>query len=131
MLRWLLVLPLVLASCLPFSGPTPDAGEGRLEIEVVAGPVCPVVQDPPEPDCEARPVAEAPLFVSPGDGRDIIVAEATTDVAGLATISLPPGDYLLAAGDVEGLMGRPSTVIISVAAGETTRVTLAYDTGIR
>jgi len=131
MLRWLIVLPLVLASCLPQSAPTPGVREGTLEVTVLAGPVCPVAQDPPDPECEARQVAGAPLFVSPGDGRDILVADAMSDEAGLATISLPPGDYILGAGDVDGLMGRPDSVIVTVAAGQATRVTLVYDTGIR
>jgi hypothetical protein len=76
-------------------------------------------------------VAGAPPFVSPGDGRDILVADASSDEAGLAAISLPPGDYILAAGDVDGLMGRPESVIVTVTEGQTTRATLVYDTGIR
>jgi hypothetical protein len=111
---------LAVSGCLPSK---PSASSG--------GPVCPVEQVPPEPGCEPRPVAGAPVFVQPGDGRDIMVAQATTDDDGMARITLPAGDYIVAGGDVEGLMGRPSTVGVVAAADAITTVDLVYDTGIR
>jgi hypothetical protein len=46
-------------------------------------------------------------------------------------LAVPPGKYLVTAGEVEGLLGQPATVEVSISAGETTSVTLEYDTGIR
>lgn len=123
-------LALLLAACLPI--PTPTAGgAGAIEVEVVAGPVCPVEQEPPDPNCAPRPVEGARIFVQPGDGRDILVGEATTDVDGNASIEIAPGDYIVVGGQVDGLMGLPEPTTVSVAAGQTATITLTYDTGIR
>ena len=121
---------LLLAACVPI--PTSTAGEpGAIQVEAVAGPVCPVEQEPPDPNCEPRPVAGARIFVQPGDGRDILVGEATTDAAGRATIEIAAGDYIVVGGEVEGLMGLPDATTVRVVAGQTTAITISYDTGIR
>ena len=123
-------LALLLAACVP--NPTPTAGRnGAIAVEVVAGPVCPVEQEPPDPNCEPRPVEGARIFVQPGDGRDILVGEATTDDGGRATIDIAPGDYIVLGGDFEGLMGRPEPATVTVLAGQTVTITLSYNTGIR
>jgi hypothetical protein len=70
-------------------------------------------------------------LVQPGDGRDIMVGQATTDAEGVARITLAAGDYIVAGGDVEGLMGRPAPVTIVIASGAVTTIDLVYDTGIR
>jgi hypothetical protein len=122
----------LLAACVPASAsPTPGGDVGTLRIEVVAGPVCPVEQDPPDPDCEPRAVDGARILVQPGDGRDIVAGEATTDADGHATIELAPGEYIVVGIEVEGLMGLPEPATVVVESGESVTVTLAYDTGIR
>ena len=125
------VLLLSLVACSPAGSSAPSADVGRLEMQVVAGPVCPVEQDPPDPSCDPRPVEGARIFVQPGDGRDILVGEATTDADGHAAIELPPGDYVVIGGEVDGLMGLPEPTTVTIAPGETLTITLAYDTGIR
>lgn len=125
-----LAIALLLAACQPDT-PATAAVSGVIEVEVLAGPVCPVEREPPDPNCEPRPVAGARIHVQPGDGRDILVGEATTDEAGMATIEIAPGDYVLVGGEVEGLMGRPDPTTVTVSAGTTVTITLIYDTGIR
>ena len=127
----LLSLATLLVACTPGGIPTPSGELGRLEIVVVAGPVCPVEQDPPDPNCEPRPVADARILVQPADGRDILVGEGTTDEQGQVTIDLPAGDYLVAGAEVEGLMGAPELASVTVVAGDTVTLSLGYDTGIR
>jgi hypothetical protein len=97
----------------------------------VAGPVCPVEQDPPDPGCAPRPVEGAPIFVQPADGRDIMIAQGTTDADGVVVLRVPPGDYVVSGGDVSGLMGLPEPTAVSVDAGATSTLDLGYDTGIR
>ncbi len=131
MTRWSIALLIVaVAGCAPTASGSP-ASDGTLQLEVVAGPICPVERDPPDPDCAPRPVGGARIFVQPGDGRDIVVGEATTDETGHATIAVAPGDYLVTGGEVEGLMGRPAATAVTVSSGRTVAVTLTYDTGIR
>lgn len=126
----MLGLALILTACLPVPEPTSGA-TGVIQIEVVAGPVCPVERDPPDPNCEPRPVEGVRVLLQPADGRDILVGEATTDADGNATIRVQPGDYLVVGGDVAGLMGRPDPTTVTVVAAETVTVSISYDTGIR
>ena len=94
---------------------------------VTAGPVCPV-EMPGDPSCGPRPVAGATLTIRSGD---TIVGTLTTDMGGLYRFALPPGDYLLEASPVEGLMGTPAAIPFSVAGTELTLRDVTYDTGIR
>lgn len=122
---------LLLAGCLPVPTPTPGAGTGTLSVTAVAGPVCPVEQDPPDPGCAPRLVAGARIFVQPGDGRDILVAQGATDADGVVELELPAGDYIVVGGEVEGLMGLPEPATVTIEAGQAATITLTYDTGIR
>jgi hypothetical protein len=97
---------------------------------VIAGPSCPVVTDPPDPDCRDRPVPGAVIVVLDRAGRQ--VARVTSDADGTFSIELAPGAYRLVPQPVEGLMGTAGEQQISVAAGEPlAEVIVAYDTGIR
>jgi hypothetical protein len=125
------IVVLILVGCTPSTSPSPTGETGVLEVRVVAGPVCPVETIPPDPACEPRRVGDARVFVSPGDGRDIVLAEGVTDDDGIVRLTLPPGDYIVAGGEVDGFFGLPEPTPATVLAGESTDVTLAYDTGIR
>ena len=127
---WPLVV-LLLVACVPVESPSPAPDTGTLEVRAVAGPVCPVETIPPDPSCEARPVENARVFVSPGDGRDILVAQGATDADGILRLDLPAGDYIVSGGEVDGLFGIPEPIAITVVAGEVAEATLACDTGIR
>jgi hypothetical protein len=98
----------------------------------VAGPACPVVQDPPDPACADRPVAGASVVVRSASGEP--VAEATTAADGTYLAAVPTaGTYVVEAQPVEGLMGTPAPVEVVVPAGPGAwaLADLGYDTGIR
>ena len=107
-----------------------EAATGTLRGEVVAGPVCPVVTDPPDPDCEDRPVpgAELVLEVVEGDGGQIRVL---ADEDGLFEIPLAAGRYTLIPQPMEGLLGTAAPVTLEISAGATIELSVVYDTGIR
>jgi len=131
MTRWPIGLLIVaMVACVPTASTSP-AVPGTIEIEVVAGPVCPVEREPPDPACDPGPVDGARILIQPGDGRDIVVGEATSDASGRATVEIAPGDYIVLGIDVEGLMGRPEPATVTVSPGQAVMVTLTYDTGIR
>ena len=129
MSRRLLAIPLllVLAACQPTS--SAGVASGDLELTAVAGPVCPVEHDPPDPGCEPRPVDGARILLSPGAGQDIVVAEAVTDGNGVARVTLPAGEYIATGLGVAGLFGSPPSVPVTVRAGVTTTLVLTWDTG--
>ena len=110
--------------------PPADEATGTLRGEVIAGPVCPVVTDPPDPDCADRPVpgAELVLEVGGGDGGQVRVI---ADENGLFEIVLSPGRYTLIPQPMEGLLGTAAPVTLEIGEATTTELTVVYDTGIR
>jgi hypothetical protein len=117
--------------------PVPDDGwpgkaaDGRTGIRgiALAGPVCPVERIPPDPKCGARPIAGAVVSVRDQAGTE--VATTTTGADGSYFVEVPAGLYVVTAASVDGLMGTPPALDVAVAAGGTSTVDLAYDTGIR
>jgi hypothetical protein len=108
----------------------PVPTDSGVRVMVVAGPTCPVVTDPPDPNCADRPVAGAVLVVTYLDGTE--VGRATSDAEGAAAIALAPGAYRLDPQPVEGLMGTPQPMEFSVEWGMLIpQLTVSYDTGIR
>lgn len=95
-----------------------------------AGPVCPVITDPPNPACADRPVVGAVLTVTDPSGSE--VARMTTGSDGRFAVALAPGAYRIVPQPVAGLLGTASPVEIQVAAeGPLTDLVVSYDTGIR
>ena len=124
----LILIGMLLVGCEPQAAPS---ASGMLQVAAVAGPVCPAEQVPPDPACDARPVPNAPVIVQPGDGRNVLVANAFTDEDGNARLSLPAGNYLVSGGEIDGLFGVPSPVQVTVTADGVVTIDLAWDTGIR
>lgn len=113
----------------PDAWPGP-AGAGQTGIAgvAVAGPTCPV-ETVGDPACAPRPVADATIVVVDGSGAE--VARAKTGVDGGFFIAVPAGDYTVRGESVEGLMGTPEPMSVSVSKGSASQVQLSYDTGIR
>jgi hypothetical protein len=101
---------------------------GHLAGRVVAGPQCPVQQDPPQPGCEDQPVTVS-LVVRDASAKGF---EALVDVVdGRFIVPLEPGDYVVEAPPLEMYMGTPAVVAVTVRSGTVTEIELHYDTGIR
>jgi hypothetical protein len=108
---------------------SPDAGKVRLDVALVAGPVCPVERNPPDPNCAARPVVRATIVIRDATGAQ--VAQLTSDAMGHATTDLAPGPYVVEAMSAAGLMGTPQPLSVQLTDAASGIVTLSYDTGIR
>jgi hypothetical protein len=97
---------------------------------VTAGPTCPVVTDPPDPNCAERPVSGAVLVFSDAKGAE--VARVTSQKDGSYAVELAPGAYHLTAQPMQGLMGTPAPIDVEVEAGQPmAEIAVSYDTGIR
>ncbi len=97
---------------------------------VSAGPICPVVTDPPDPDCADRPVVGAVLVIT--DPADVEIARITSGAGGEFSVDLPSGAYRLVPQSVDGLMGTAAPIEFGVEAeGPPTELQVIYDTGIR
>ena len=86
-------------------------------------PTCPSEPVSASAVCRARPVRDATLHV----GKLTL----TTDHAGRARATLTPGRYTLTAEQLGAYDGAPRPISFTVRAGETTRLRIAYDSGIR
>lgn len=121
----ILLIGFVLAAC---TGSTPEVA-GTVTGSLIAGPVCPVETNPPDPNCAPRPVQGAVIVATSADGDEI---EATSDAEGRFTLELPEGEYTLTYQPVEGLMGVPDQGSVSITQGSAIDLGfVAYDTGIR
>jgi hypothetical protein len=109
--------------------PVDVSGDATLDLMLVAGPTCPVVTDPPDPACDARPVQNATVVIRDASGTE--VARTTSDAAGHARATLPAGIYIVEALPVEGLMSTPPATAVWAIGTDPLPVTLSYDTGIR
>lgn len=114
----------------PDAWPAPG-GDGRsgLMLAATAGPTCPVETNPPDPACAPKAVPGAVVIVRDAAGDEVMTV--TLDATGVAFVELPPGDYVVEAQPVEGLMGTPEAVTVTVVDGAGTPIELGYDTGIR
>ena len=100
-----------------------------LFVTAVAGPTCPVETNPPDPNCAPRPVTTAVIVVTDNTGNG--VAKVQLDESASAFIPLPPGDYLVEAMPVDGMMGTAQSQTATVVDGKRTPLEFVYDTGIR
>jgi hypothetical protein len=121
----LLVLT-VCAACT--SGPSATTAEKFAVAGYVhAGPTCPVMKTPPDPNCADRPVPDAEMVVVGTNGTEVV--RVSTDENGRFDIALPAGTYTLVPQPVIGLVGTASELSFTVPTATTLDV--AYDTGIR
>jgi len=115
---------LALVGCQPA-----DEATGTLRGEVLAGPVCPAVTDPPDPECADRAVPGAILVIERTAGGE--VTRVTADENGRFEIVLAVGSYTLVPQPVVGLLGTAPPQTFEMAEAETTELLVVYDTGIR
>ncbi len=106
----------------------PDADGVRVVGWVTAGPVCPVAQFPPDPECEDRPVAGAVLLIKHQAGDHVMRVESNRE--GRFLLRLAPGDYLLEPQPHDGLLGTAPPQEFTVKA-DPVELLIGYDTGIR
>jgi len=97
---------------------------------VTAGPVCPVVTDPPDPACDDRPVAGAEIVVRNDAGETVATVRSAED--GTFSVTVAAGRFELVPQPVEGLLGTAAAVSVTVEEGVAVeQIEISYDTGIR
>lgn len=112
----------------PEPGP-PTGDHVTLNLSLVAGPVCPVEQNPPDPACAPRPVQNVEVLVFNAAGQQAGVG--ISDEHGMVSLQLPAGAYYVVPPPVEGLMGTAAAQAFAAVGGDHVALVLDYDTGIR
>jgi hypothetical protein len=107
-----------------------DGSKGTILGNVLLGPTCPVMQDPPDPDCADKPY-QTDLVLTTAD-QSKIIQEFSSDIYGRFQIEVSPGEYAIRSATAANVLPYCSnSEIIRVGANGTTEVTVFCDTGIR
>lgn len=108
--------------------PCPTTYTSGVRGTVLLGPTCPVMRDPPDPQCADRPYATT--IVVRRIGSTATFTTGKSDAAGAFQFSLPPGSYMLVA---SGGTMLPRCNPTDVTVGQSGYVTadISCDTGIR
>ncbi|MFH1759293.1 MAG: hypothetical protein ABH822_01880 [Patescibacteria group bacterium] len=98
--------------------------------KVLLGPMCPVMRDPPDPNCADKPYQTTIQVIVIGSPKSSPFATAETDKDGNYKVILPPGEYSLQA---IGSMPFPrcGTKTVIVESNTMHKADLSCDTGIR
>jgi hypothetical protein len=109
--------------------PVPGGGMGTISGNVSIGPLCPVEPCTVDPDRLAAAYAARTIIVSISGGS--VIAEAIPDPYAGYSIALKPGMYSVGIRHqgIDRSPDLPKTVILH--AGETVRLDIYIDTGIR
>ncbi|MBU2037405.1 hypothetical protein KJ866_04395 [Patescibacteria group bacterium] len=119
-----------------FRVPEQQGSEGILPFDsgaqgqILLGPTCPVMKDPPDPDCLDKPYQATVQVIAIGSSKSSPFSTVGTDKEGRYKVMLPPGFYGLQA---VGRIPFPScgTKEITVEPGVVQQADLFCDTGIR
>ena len=95
---------------------------------VSLGPTCPVMREPPDPQCADKAYATAVLVYRAGAKVPFIIGNSGVD--GAFAFSLPPGLYTLSVGG-DKTLPRCAGADVTVAPSGYTTATISCDTGIR
>ncbi|MDP2655132.1 MAG: hypothetical protein Q8P17_01040 [bacterium] len=110
----------------PTSGILPY--ESGVKGTVSLGPTCPVMRDPPDPQCADKPYATTILVYRVGSNTVIVTGKSNAN--GTFKISLPPGTYtLVASGGAVLPRCSPAEAVVGQDGYVTTNI--SCDTGIR
>lgn len=124
--KLLLLFPLLLAAC-GQRGDPPDPLTSGIEVQVLVGPMCPVMQAGVE--CPDQPY-QATLTVLNTNRKEVLHFE--TDEDGRYVVNLPPGDYILRPESPQDTpLPYASEQNFTILLNEITQLIVVYDSGIR
>jgi len=95
---------------------------------VMLGPTCPVERIPPDPNCVDKPYQTTVVASRASDPTRVILS-INSDESGAFSMSLPPGEYVLNAGEGDMPYCSPTTVVVELNVFASTII--SCDTGIR
>lgn len=96
---------------------------------VSAGPTCPVMRNPPDPQCADRAL-QTTVSVYRAEDTARAVAQTRSDADGQFEFSLSPGDYLVRASE-QTMLPRCTEESVQVLPDSYIAVAISCDTGIR
>ncbi len=109
----------------------PITGEfyGTILGTVLLGPTCPVMRDPPDPQCADKPYATQ-LVLTNADGSRVIKTFAS-DAEGKFRIDIKPGMYAIRTAAAANLLPYCQSQPFELKVNDSVEVAVSCDTGIR
>lgn len=117
------------APCPTAASTTPGMSGSGIRGQVLLGPACPVMRDPPDPQCADKPYKVSLVVTTPDSSR--AATSFSSDDAGKFSVSVPPGDYEIHSASGSQMPPLCRTGSIHVTQGSFTETTVYCDTGIR
>ena len=106
-----------------------NAGSG-IRGMVLLGPTCPVIREPPDPDCADRPYATTLVVTTSDQSR--VIKEFQSNDTGKFRVQVNPGEYAIRSTAASNILPYcSSSEVIKVNASAYTETTVHCDTGIR
>ncbi len=120
------------------TGAIPDDGgdqgilpfDSGVQGQVLLGPVCPIMQNPPLPECADKPYQTTVQVIAIGSPKSSPFATVESDEDGRYKILLPPGEYGIQPVRKSPLP-RCETRNITIKPNEIQELNLSCDSGIR
>jgi hypothetical protein len=128
-MRWFLAGALLIVALGACDSHVPADSSATITGRLVAGPICPVETNPPDPDCAPRPVPDTEVIATLSDGTELRIVSS---LDGTFRIALPPGEVVITFAVDEASMLAPDPITATIVANQTLDLgDLTYDTGIR
>lgn len=102
---------------------------GTIYGAALLGPTCPVVMDPPDPECADKPFKTSLVVTTPDGAR--VVKQFSTDDNGKFNIEIPPGEYAIRSAAAANILPYCQSGVFSVKVNDSAEVNVSCDTGIR
>lgn len=93
------------------------------------GPTCPVMRDPPDPQCADRPYKTSLVITTADQTR--VVKTFSTDESGKFSVEIPPGEYAIRSAAAANILPYCQSGTFRVQTNTFTDVSVSCDTGIR
>lgn len=112
------------------NGISPKISNSGIRGTVLLGPICPVVKDPPDPDCSDKPYATNLVLTTADQSR--VIAEFSSNTYGKFEIKIQPGEYAIRSAVAANILPYCSTNdTIGVDTNSYAETIVYCDTGIR
>jgi hypothetical protein len=108
------------------SSKTSDSG---IRGTVLLGPTCPVVMDPPDPQCADKPYKTNLVLTTADQSR--VITEFGSDANGKFSVKIEPGRYAIRSAAAANILPYCSHDTFKVEMNKFTDITVSCDTGIR
>ncbi len=119
-----------IAQTLQIENTPPKTSESGIRGTVLLGPTCPVMRNPPDPQC-ADKVYKTNLVLTTAD-QSHVITEFSSDADGKFNVKIQPGEYAIQSTAVANILPRcRSSGTVRVSVNSYTETTVYCDTGIR